>query len=374
MIIETKKFKDVCATILSAIDTSELSTLTETLELHTEGKILFLNVTNGEYYVSKKIEIESDESFVAAVNANLFLKLIAAVTTEDVELEMKDTYIQVKANGTYRIPLIFDGDSIMSLPKININNKTAEMKISGDTLNSILDFNSKELSRGVIAKPIQKMFYLDDKGCITFTTGACVNSFTLEKPIKILMNGRLVRLFKLFKGEMVDFVLGYDPVSDDVIQTKVSFTTPSISLTAITGSNDDLLSSFPVDAIRKRAFDIYPDNIVLNTQEFRQAIDRLLLFTVGYGSIKVSKPYGEFDITSEGITIYDSNKENKETIKFKNDSSISDEYSMTLDLTDLKLILSTISDQYITLSFGNHQAVVLKRLNISNIIPEVKTL
>ena len=373
MIIKKEKFQEICSTILAATDSAEISTLTETLELKVENKVLYLNVTNGEYYASVKFDLESDEQFHAAVNANLFLKLIAAVTTEDIELQAMNNYVLVKANGTYKIPMIFDGDKLLSLPKIEINNRTVSMKVSGNVLESILNYNSKELLRGTVSRPVQKMFYVDETGCITFTTGACVNNFTLEKPVKVLFNNRLVKLFKLFKNDMVDFSLGYDSISEELVQTKVEFKTNKITLTAVTGCNDELLNSVPVNAIRGRAAATYDNNVVLNKEELLASINRLLLSSAGYGSVKNLKPYSLFECKDDTMTIYDSNKENKEVIKFKNDTKIDAEYSMTLDLSDLKLILDTITEEYVTLSFGNHQAVVVKRTNISNVVPEVKT-
>lgn len=372
MVIKTQEFKNVCSTILAAIDNNELSTLTETLELKVEDKVLYLNVTNGEYYASVKFDLDHEETFHAAVNANLFLKLIAAVTTENIELDVKDTYVLVKANGTYKIPLIFEDSKLLTLPSITISNPTVQMKIGGSILESILNYNSKELLRGTVSRPVQKMFYVDEKGCITFTTGACVNSFTLEKPIKVLFNSRLVKLFKLFKNDMVDFTLGYDPISEELTQTKVSFTTPKITLTAITGCTDDLLKSVPVTAIRSRAESTYSYDVVLNKDELLSSVNRLLLFSAGYGSIKNLKPYSLFECNGDTLTIYDSNKENKEVIKFKNNTTVKEEYSMKLDLTDLKLILDSMTEEYLTMSFGNHQAIVLKRTSIANVVPECK--
>ena len=374
MIIETKKFKEACATILGAIDNSELSTLKETLELKTEGKNLFLNVTNGEYFASVKFPMDHEESFHAAVNASLFLKLVAAVTSSDIEMEVKDTYVLLKANGTYKISLITDENGLFKLPEIAIHNPTLDMKISGDILQSILNYNSKELLRGTVSRPVQKMFYVDQEGCITFTTGACVNSFALEKPVKVLFNSRLVKLFKLFKNEMVDFTLGYDAVNEELTQTKVRFETDTVTLTAVTGCNDDLLNSVPVSAIRGRAQATYDNNVVLNRREFLDAINRLLLFSAGYGVSKNLKPYSGFVCEENTLTISDANKENQEVITFKNDTKVNHAYSMTLDLADLKLILENIPDEYITMAFGNHQAVVIKRPSVSNVIPEVKAI
>ena len=144
MIIKTADFKNICSTILSATDSNELSTLTETLELKAKDKVLILSVTNGEYFISVNFPLSVDDTLNASVNANLFLKLINAVTTEDISLEAKDGYLEVKANGTYKIPYIYEGNDMLTLPEITINNPTLEMNISGDTLKSILDYNSKE--------------------------------------------------------------------------------------------------------------------------------------------------------------------------------------------------------------------------------------
>lgn len=370
MVIETKKFKEVCATILLAIDNSENSTTNETLELKTENKELQLNVTNGEYFASVKFPLDHEETFEAAVNASKFLKLIASSTSENIEMSVKDTHVLVKTNGTYKVPLIMDAASgnVLKLSRINIDNPTLDMKISGAILQSILNYNSKELLRGTVSRPVQKMFYVDQEGCITFTSGACVNSFTLEKPVKLLFSQRLVKLFKLFKNDMVDFTLGYDPISEELVQTKVRFQSPTITITAITGCNDDLLNTVPVAAIRGRANTTYDNNVVLNRREFLEAINRLLIFNTNK-----DKPYSEFVCANNSMTIHDSNKENQEVLLFKNDTKIDNEYKMTLDLTDLKIILESIPEEYITLSFGNHVAVVLKRAAVSNVIPEVKT-
>lgn len=374
MIIKTKEFKEVCSTILSAIDSNELSTLTETLELESKNKVLKLSVTNGEYFVTVNFNLDSEEELHASVNANLFLKLINAVTTEDITLTMKDNYLEVKANGTYKIPYIYEDDKMLTLPEITISNPTLDMKVSGDVLGSILDYNSKELLRGTISRPVQKMYYVDEKGCLTFTTGACVNYFELEKPIKVLFNNRLVKLFKLFKNKMTDFTLGYDAIDETLTQTKVQFKTDNITLTAITGCTDDLLKSVPVSAIRGRAEFEYPHNVVLSTVELKDAVNRLLLFSAGYGSIKNLKPYSQFVFNNNQVTIYDSNKENSEILTFKNDTSVNEEYNMTLDLADLKLILDNLSEDFITLSFGNHQAAVIKRQSIYNVVPECKVI
>ena len=215
MIIRIEDLKSISQTILTAVDSNELSIITETLELLIKDNVLYMNVTNREYYAQVKLKMENEEEFHATVNANLFLKLVSQITTDTVEFSIDGNSLVIKANGNYKLPLIYDDDKLLELPKINIDNVTAEFDVSGDTLVSILQYNSKQLNVGTISKPVQKMYYVDENGAITFTNGACINNFTLEKPIKILLNNRLVKLFKLFKGKSVHMSVGYDPISED---------------------------------------------------------------------------------------------------------------------------------------------------------------
>ena len=212
MILKTKKLQEVCSKILPAVESSELSSILDTLQLKTVDKVLCLSVTNKEYYVEVKLDITDEVDFHATVSANLFLKLVSQLTAEDIELTVSDNVLNVKANGSYKIPLIFEGEQLMELPVINIDNVVKEFDIPSGILNSILNYNTKELDKGTISRPIQKFFYVDEKGAITFTTGACVNSFELAEPVKILLNKRLVKLFKLFQDFSVHFKLAYDAV------------------------------------------------------------------------------------------------------------------------------------------------------------------
>ena len=373
MLLHTKEFKDICNVILSAVDGSELSTLTETLGLQTEGNTLYLSTTNKEYYAKVAFALEHEERFHAAVNANLFLKLIAAITSETIELTINGTALHIKANGNYKLPIITENDTVMEIPVIAVENKTLEMNISSSVLDSIVTYNSKQLAIGSVAKPVQKMFYVDQKGCITFTTGACVNTFELEKPFALLLNSRLVNLFKLFKNNLVKFTLGYDPISETIIQTKVSFETENIILTAITGCDDRLLSQVPVEAIRGRANKEYDNIVVLNVTSVTEAINRLLLFSAGYGSKENLKPYSLFDFVNNSVTIYDTKKENVEVLNYQNGTKFASSYSMTLDLIEFKKVLDSCTEQYITLNFGDHKACVVVRGAIKNVLPEVIT-
>ncbi len=373
MILKTKKLQEVCSKILPAVESSELSSILDTLQLKTVDKVLCLSVTNKEYFVEVKLDITDEVDFHATVSANLFLKLVSQLTAEDIELTVSDNVLNVKANGSYKIPLIFEGDNLMELPVIGISNVVKEFDIPSGILNSILNYNTKELDKGTISRPIQKFFYVDEKGAITFTTGACVNSFELAEPVKILLNKRLVKLFKLFQDCSVHFKLAYDAVegSSDIIQTKVQFAASDIVITSILSCDDSMLSQIPVNAIRGRADNIYPYSVVLSKNDLMATLGRLMLFTNSSSEIDLKQNI-MFVFGPDNVTVSDIKGENKEVLKYLNkESGIVEEYKANLDTMDLKLTLDTCVEPSITLSFGDGNAFILSRGSIKNVIPEV---
>ncbi len=372
MVLNTKELKSACNKILTAIDNNSTMAVTGMLELITIDNVFYLNVTNKEYFVTVTLG-NCEEDFHATIDAEVFLKLVSQSTSDDIELKVNENTLIVKANGTFKFPLIYDNKEILTLPKIDIINPTVNFAIDSNILNSILVNNTKELSKipksGKLAvNPVQKMYYLDEQGAVTFYNGACVNKFTLDKPVKLLLNLNLVKLFGLFKNTAVDFTLGYDALSNDIIQTKVRFKTDDVCITAILNCNDTLLAGVPVSAIRGRAFNEYPYVITLNRAEFLQTIQRLALFarTGDFG-----KFCGAFKFTKSSCIISDDIKENSEEIKYANELTADINYEALLDLNDVKLALESNTDQYVTISFGDHTAMVLAKDNIYTVIPEL---
>lgn len=367
MILNSKAFTEACSYILEAIDNKNSSLFTETLELVASGRVLNLNVTNREYFVSVKFNLEEDTTLKAAVNAKLFLSLISKITSETIEITPEQNFIKIKGNGDYKLPMIYNNGELMSLPIIDINNVTNDMNIDSSILQSILLYNSKELLRGIAAKPVQKYYYIDEQGAITFTSGACVNSFTLEKPVKILLSDKVVKLLKLFKDDAsVKFEIGQDPVTEDLIQTKVRFSTDKVVLTAKL-SDSSLVSSVPVTAIRNMATKEYLYSVVIHRNELLQALGRLRLFNDG------TKNYGKFEFTKDNVTISDWSSDNKEVITYSNEvPAIEETYTALLNTDNLELIIKGCEEDYVTICFGDNKAFCCVQPTVTDILPELR--
>lgn len=371
MIIRTEKLQPACSKLLPAVDSSAIAEITDVLELKASGKILYINVTNREYFAQVKIELDDVVDFHATVSANLFLRLVSQITTETVELNVAETTLKMKANGSYDIPLIFDNDKLMELPAIEINNVTTELTVESDILQSILNYNSKELMKDLILQPVQKMYYVDQEGCITFTTGACVNNFQLEQPIKVLLNQRLVKLFKLFNSGKVKVTLGHDAISDTIIQTKIKFENDIVCLTAILSCDDDLVNKVPAAAIRGRANKNYLYNVSFSKAELNETINRLLLFS-STSALNRIKSDSKFVFEYNYVSIYDVTSANVERVFYKTGVlPEGEQYIATFDLNDLKHALDSSEDDFVTFGFGDHAALVISSKSVRHVVPEV---
>lgn len=365
MIIKTEVFQDACKKILEAVDSSTTTIVSETLELEAHGNVLHLNVTNKEYYVTVSLNLLDEIDFRAVVSANLFLNLISKITTKEIELTINNNVLLIKGNGEYKIPLIFDGETLVKLPKIEIEEVTNEFVIDNSILQSILKYNTKEIQKSGAKLPVQKMFYIDEQGCITFTSGACVNSFSLEKPIKFLLNEKIVKLFKLFKSDNVKFKMGFTAITDSIIQTKVQFKNDEIELTTIIQTNDNLMNSVPVTPIRRMAEEAHKYHAVVDKQLLLAAIDRLSLFAKKDSIMQ----YSCLLFSEDKVTIYDARKENSEVITCVS-GNVDAQYECVLNTNDLKLTLSLCDDTHVSFNFGNHRSVVIDRPQVKNILPE----
>lgn len=370
MIVETQLLQEVCSKVLQAVTKTELSPITELVEIRTERSedeteaFLTLGVANPDYFVGVRLPMTTFEEFHATVKAATFLKLMAQVTSETVELKVTNQYLSIKANGSYRLPLIFEEDHPLELPRLEIENSLVTFDVDTSILKSIVKYNSRRVAKKVYAQEIQSTYYIDQEGCITFSRGACINTFKLEKNVKFLLSETVVKLLKLFKDSSVAFTLGVDP-KGSAMQTKVQFKGSQIYINALTPNLN--LESMPVGAVRASAKARYENSVVLDRDELSRALSRLMIL-----SGEKAWTYGRFTITPQELIIEDLQGTNSEILHYQNNSYVQKDYTFTLELKELKQLVGDWAENYITLCCGTSQHMIaMKRGSVTDILPEV---
>ena len=377
MILKTKTFQEAANKILVAVGVDRSAA---NLELAAKDTKLYLRVTNREWYCAVGFELDQPTEFRAVVDANLFLNLISGISTEEFELEIKDTFVVVKAGkSSYKLAMIYENDWLMKLPIIKLDPEqvTINMNISNDILMSILNVNSREVQKAkkVDVNELQRYYYIDETGCFTFTTGACINAFTLEKPIKLLLTDKVVKLFKLFSS---DAWLSYGHLvnTDNSLQPIVIFQTEDVYVATRLLSDETCIQKVkaPCDAMKALAKETYDHNLVLSATDLSAAIGRLLMFHKN-SSAKADLSFvpAAVEFTNTELTISDLSGDNKEVITIENGSTTPGGYSMGVNLIDLKAVLDSCKNEHITVNCGNHKSIIVCRANISNVIAETRT-
>ena len=377
MILKTKTFQEAANKILVAVG---LDKAAANLELAAKDTALYLRVTNREYYTAIKFELENPSEFRAVVDANLFLNLISGISTEEFTLEIKENFVVVKAGkSSYKLAMIYENDQLMKLPiiKLDPDQVTVNMSISHDILMSILNVNSREVQKAkkVDVNELQRYYYIDETGCFTFTTGACINAFTLEKPIKLLLTDKVVKLFKLFSS---DAWLSYGHLAnaDNSLQPVAVFQTEDVYVATRLLSDETCIQRVkaPCDAMKTLAKEVYEHNLVLSATDLSSAIVRLLMFHKNSNAkADLSFVPASVEFTNTEFTISDLTGDNKEVITIENGSTTPGGYSMGVNLIDLKAVLDSCKNEHITMNCGNHKSIIICRANISNVIAETRT-
>ena len=371
MIIDTSLLQEKCKKILDAIGNKK-GIAVDTLELKTEDGNLNLSVTDKEYFLSVQVPVDTTEELHAVVVATVFLKLVATTTTKTISLKVTDNILHIKGNGNYKLPLIVDNRTgeLAKLNKITINNVTSQFTIKNSILQSIQKYNAKIFSTGEGQSQFP-FLYVDEQGAITIVRSACVNSFTLEKPVSLFLTETLVKLFKLFKSEDILFTLGFDELPNGILQQKVSFATEGVVLNAILTTSLQITNNFPVAKIRDIANTASPHTAIVSKDSLVGALTRLSLF-------KSTNPKYEnvirFTFGVDGVKIEDYGQVNSETVYYSNACETLvgvPEYEAAFNIKDVSLILDSCDDEFLTLSFGQ-KALYITKANIKNIIPELK--
>ena len=364
MILHIKDVKEICSKIKTALDSSEITTVTETRELMADGDTLLINITNKQYYAQCRVKLNAPATLRATVNASTFLKLMSMITTETVEIYTTEKTLMIKGNGEYTMPMIFEDDGLVELPKIRVETVEKTFDTPSEIFNSIIQNNLFKI--GNPKKPVHGMYYIDNNGAITFTSSsACVNAFSLPEDIKFIIPQKIGKLFKLFSG-LVHIKYGHTTRKDGLSQPQIMFETETFMLAAnLNVDEGTLLTAVPSSAIRDRVNKSYPYVVEINKDMLSQAINRLSVF---------SGDFGYLDFTCNSVTVYDDSRKNYESLIYQSPStgfSVGDTYSVKFNLSFYKTMLDSTSESVVSMTFGDHQAVVTTCGAVNHLITEI---
>ena len=285
-----------------------------------------------------RFTLEADGDIDVMVKADQFGKLIEKTTVEKVTLSPKSEYLEVKANGTYKVDIVTGDESYPSfddkLPE-DLDEDSAKL-LKTSLFYQVYNINDSAVSKSN-ADGIYTGYLLDDDKAVTSDIiRVCLN------PIESIGTRLLIPspLMKLLASLTEDKLYLWN-LDDEYIY--VSTSTVEIYGRLMEGIED------------------YQDMSVMDEQEFEgsvklatatiQAIlERLTLFMSPFDKGTIRLDFGPKQlaiITTSG---------SKEAVKYAEVTSTAD-FSCALNSILLRDILATVNEEYFTLEFGNDLSI-----------------
>ncbi|MBR4377308.1 MAG: hypothetical protein IKP50_00260 [Bacilli bacterium] len=349
--IKTLELQEMVDKVGTCVSNNKLIPLTSLLSIGVKDKHLVLTATDATNYFYSLSKSEVDcEDFEIAVIADLFIKLIQKMTSENITITV-DESVKVKGNGNYTLALILDenGGNIKFPKKFSLDefrNDGGTLKLT--TINTILNYNKPSLATS-LSLPALTMYYCGDKVITSDRSKMCSTQVkTFDKPY--LISAKLMELLSKMSDEDI-MVLTTD--KDLIFRTSNELIYSPIA---------DGIETFPVKVLDDLSTSAFPSTCKVSRSAVVEVLDRLALFVSAYDKKVITLTF-----TRDGIMFSSKNSDGVELIPYISSTDFKD-YQCSLDVEMLKSQIATQSEDAIEIAYGSEVAVKLILNNVIQII------
>lgn len=305
---------------------------------HIEGYDGFITFTGYDGSNWLRYSIEAKGEIDVMVKAEQFGKLIEKTTVENITLTPKEEYLEVKANGTYKVDIVTGDESYPSfdekLPADLDDENATRLKTS--LFYEVFNINDSAVSKSS-ADGVYTGYLLDNDQAITSDIiRICLNPID-SIGTRLLIPAPLMKLLASLGDEEL-YLWTFD---DDYIF--VSTSTVEIYGRLMEGIEDYQDMSIMDDQE-------FTGKVKLTTAAIQSILERLTLFMTPFDKGSIHLDFGPKQLailTTSG---------SKELVKYSEVTDAPD-FSGILNSILLRDILSTVSDEYFTLEFGNELSI-----------------
>lgn len=313
-----------------------------------EGKLRLLttDMTNTLCIIIDKV---AGDDMDITVDADKFGKLISKTTSEDIDLSVNDDVLFVKANGTYKIPLISDEEGLISFPDVNIGSgPNAKTKLS--SVMQAYNINKSALAK-TLENPALTGYYCGDTVISTDANVITFNQFKMfdiENPI--LISAQQMQLLTLNTKEDIEVL-----ISGNSIQ----FVTEDV---VIDGALMEGIEDFPANEVNAYLDEAFTSSCKVPKDLLLSVLDRLALFIEPY-----DKNGAYFTFGRKGINIHSKKDASTETINYV-ESKDFEPFVCCVDIPMLKEQLQANPDDTVKIFYGNENALKIESGKVTQVI------
>lgn len=348
MTIPTSKFQDMVSRAAKGASENKLIAITSMICIELKSNVLTLTTTDTANYLRVIAEkIEGDDMY-AVVNVDLFSKLIAKMTSESITIQMTDSSLEVKGNGTYNIPLETDEDGPVRYPEYKFQKKEEPETIHLSSIKNVLAINKAAVAKS-FETPCLCGYYMGERIITTDGDVICFNDMKLFKS-PALISPEMMMLLSLNTEEKISCYRDGDAFL---------FETPNI---VIYGVSHDGIEQFPVEEIQSYLDQEFPSMCKLPKALMQNVVDRLSLFIDQYDN---NGAY--FTFTKEGVKVQSKKSSSVEVIAYQESKNFSP-FMCCVDIPLLREQIDANPGEFIELWYGHEAAIKMTSGKVTQVI------
>lgn len=347
--LKTLKLQEMVSKAIKGASNNKMIPITGLMAIVLKKGVLTLittDATNTLKVMEKNIE---GDDFYAVVQADIFSKLVAKITTETITLTLKENSLEVKGNGTYSIELPLDEEGqLIKFPEYKFDTKVEKSEINLSTVKVLLNANKAALAQ-TMEVPCLTGYYFDDKVLTTDTFKVCSTDIKVF-PDKVLLPAELMELLALMDEEKITV---------QVSGNKILFSTNNV---IVFGSQLEGIEDYPSEAINAYLETEFKSVCKLPKGAVLNLLDRLALFVATYDKNGVYLTF-----TKDGVIFSSKRSNGTELIKYQGSENFQP-FTCCVDIELLKSQISAQTEEVVELWYGHEKAIKMTSGKITQIV------
>lgn len=341
--------KDAVNKAIKGAGFNNLIPITSMIGIKLEGGKLRLFTTDMTNTLCIIIDKVSGVDMDITVDADKFGKLIAKTTSEDIELIVIDDVLSVKANGTYKIPLISDEEGLVTFPALSeTKGKTTNVKLT--SIMQAYNINKSALAK-TLENPALTGYYCGDMVISTDANVITFNDFKMfEQDEPLLISPQLMQLLTLNKQEDIKLIAD---------KTLLTFIADDM---VVQGAVMEGIEDFPADDVKAYLDEAFTSSCKVPKDLLLATLDRLALFIEPY-----DKNGAYFTFGRKGINIHSKKDASTEIINYVESKNF-EPFLCCVDIPMLKEQLQANPDDTVKICYGNENALKIESGKVTQVI------
>lgn len=349
MKVVSSRMKDAVNKAIKGAGFNNLIPITSMIGIKLECGKLRLFTTDMTNTLCIIIDKVSGEDMDITVDADKFGKLIAKTTSEDIDLSVKDEVLSVKANGTYKIPLISDEEGLVTfLALTETKGKTTNVKLT--SIMQAYNINKSALAK-TLDNPALTGYYCGDMVISTDANVITFNDFKMfEQDEPLLISSQLMQLLTLNKQEDIKLI---------VDKTLLTFIADDM---VVQGAVMEGIDDFPADDVKAYLDEAFTSSCKVPKDLLLATLDRLALFIEPY-----DKNGAYFTFGRKGINIHSKKDASTEVINYVESKDFKP-FICCVDIPMLKEQLQANPDDTVKICYGNENALKIESGKVTQVV------